>query len=197
MFLLNSLQPDSLRQQSWRCRTIAHSVFALIFVFFLSAALLFTGCTIEANDENGYELDRNLIGTWLSEYTDGYIITANDIAYDFGGGSIGYAGTIEYVSNFSSTAGVIIIKYKTGQEQTYPIFDENWNITGYHERPGDYVGIYYENAKPGISVEMGTAINLTNNTGAETKTLDEAKATFTSGRRGDYIGSMGIYLKNQ
>ena len=163
----------------------------------LCIAILIIGCQTDddASFVDNYKLNQSLIGTWLSEYADGYIITANDIAYDFGGGFIGYAGTIEYVSNFSNTAGVIIIKYKAGQEQTYPIYDEDWNITGYNERPGDYVGIYYENCKPGVSVEMGTAINMVNYTGAEKKTLDEAKAAFTRGKKGDYIGEMGAYLR--
>ena len=166
-----------------------------IAVLMLLACFLFWGCGDAEPFVDDGELNSRLIGTWTSEYTDGYIITANDISYDFGGGYIGYAGTIEYVSNFSKTAGVIIIKYKAGQEQTYPIYDEDWNITGYNERPGDYVGIYYENFKPGISVDMGTAINLIDYTGAEEKTLDEAKAAFTAGKRGDYIGLMGVYLK--
>ena len=171
------------------------SVFTLFIVSFVSAAL-FTGCDMEPNGDfvDDHKLNQKLIGTWTSEFTDAYIITAGDIAYDFGGGYIGYAGTIEYVSNFSNTAGVIIIKYKAGQEQTYPIYDENWEIIGYNERPGDYVGIYYENFKPGVSVEMGIAINLADYTGAEKTTLDAAKAAFTRGKKGDYISKMGTYL---
>ncbi|MCL2271098.1 MAG: hypothetical protein FWC24_07145 [Treponema sp.] len=196
MFLLNLLQPGSPRQQSWH-RRITHGVFTLIFVSFLSLALLFTGCDTEADDASAddHKLNQNLIGTWTSEFSDSYIITENEISYDMGFGFGGYAGTIEYVSNFSNTAGVIIIKYKAGQEQTYPIYDENWNITGYHERPGDYVGIYYEDFKPGVSVQVGTSINITDYTGAETQTLNEAKSRFTKGKKGNYIGTMGIYSK--
>ncbi|MDR0464108.1 MAG: hypothetical protein LBG94_03215 [Treponema sp.] len=164
-------------------------------VIVLLTGFLFFSCGEEEPFVDDGKLNSRLIGTWTSEFTDGYIITTNDISYDFGGGYIGYAGTIEYVTNFSKTAGVIIIKYKAGQEQTYPIYNEVWEIVGYNDRPGDYVGIYYENFKPGVSVDMGTAINLVDYTGAEEKTLDEAKAAFTAGKRGDYIGLMGVYLK--
>ena len=172
-----------------------HGVFTLLAVSFLSTALLFTSCKTDDVFVDDNKLNKNLTGTWTSEHGDGYTITAANLSYSFGADIIGYAGTVEYVSNFTDNAGVIIIKYEAGKEQTYPVYDENWEIIGYKERTGDFAGIYFENLKPGVSVEMGVAVNLADYSGAEEKTLDAAKAAFTSGKKGDYIGMMGTYQK--
>jgi hypothetical protein len=57
---------------------------------------------------------------------------------------------------------------------------------------GNFIGIYYKDLKPGVSVQMGTAYV---DGGAETTTLDAAKARFTMGNEGTYITWYGTYLK--
>jgi hypothetical protein len=167
-------------------RRVTRNVFTLLVMLCLSSAL-FIGCKDEpdpvipntGDDQN--KLNESLIGTWedAGEWgTDGYKITANKLEGTWDG-DVSYSGTIEYVSNFSNTAGVIIIKYDTN----------TWNPSSV----GKYNGVYYQNLKPGISVEMSTAWA----DGDEIKnSLDEAKAAFTIGKTGDYIAVFGgPYLK--
>ena len=166
----------------------------LFVLLCLPAALVFTGCKIDGPNDPVYGLDSNLIGTWVSEFDESYAITAASLVYDDGFGR-GFAGTIRHVSRFTGNTGVIIIEYEAGREQTYPIYNSDWEIIGHNKHRGNFAGIYYENLKPGISVEMGNAVNLEDFSGAEETTLETAKAAFTSGRKGDYIGIMGVYLR--
>jgi hypothetical protein len=174
-------------------RRFAPSAFILLVMLFLSSALLLIGCKDEpdpVDDQN--KLNQNLIGTWASEYFDGYIISSTKISYDDGSG-IDYAGTIRYVSNFSSTAGIIIIEYDADKKPTYyEGFDPiTWEPIG-DPLPlnGNFIGIYYKDLKPGVSVQMGAAYV---DGGAETATLNEAKAEFTMGNEGSYITWYGTY----
>jgi hypothetical protein len=162
-------------------RRIAQSAFAILVMLCLSSAL-FTSCKDDPEEESGYELDSRLIGTWsfTGEYgADGYIIKTTTLSYfdEFG---LDYDGTIEYVSNFSNTAGVIIIKYTSVGDWLDPT-----NI-------GKYIGVYYKNLNPNISVQMGTAYI---EGGAEEATLDAAKTAFTVGKEGTYMSYYGTYLK--
>jgi hypothetical protein len=144
------------------------------------------------NDDN--KLNVNLIETWLSEYFDDYTITASKLSYDdgFGGGG-SYTGTIRYVSNFTSTAGVIIIEYDADKKPVYQDYDSSWNPIGDPYGPsGDFIGIYYQNLNPGVSVQIGVAYIAG---GAEKATLDAAKAVFTAGNEGDYMSYYGTYTK--
>jgi hypothetical protein len=171
-------------------RRVARSAFILLVMLFLSSAFLLIGCKDEpdpVDDQN--KLNQNLIGTWASEYDDIYAITAVHLSYDDGFGG-GYAGAIKYVSNFTSTAGVIIIEYDAGHKPRY--YDNDFNPV--IPPKGDFVGIYYENLVPGVSVKIAQAIDLSDYTGAEETTLDAAKNAFTSGKKGDYISVMGTYL---
>ena len=171
------------------------NAFALCVLVFISAALLFTGCPVDDGFVDDGKLNINLIGSWhdgswsdVGDY-DGYTITGNGIAYVFGG--IGYeftsyAGTIEYISNFSKNAGVIIVKYNTDTKPTY--YDGDSNPL---PLKGDYLGIYYKNLNPGVSVQIGGAYIAG---GAEEATLDAAITAFTAGNEGTYMGWYGTYL---
>jgi len=186
MFLFHSLHHGSFR------RRYAQNVFALVALFFLFTALLFTGCKDEEGTpppSTNNELDSRLIGTWTSENDDGYTITSTYLSYDDGYGS-GYAGTIKYVVT-SNNAGVIIIEYDTGHKPTYYDSFENYGEPD-HILPlkGDFIGVYYKELKPDESVQMGTAYI---EGGAEEPTLDAAKNAFTLDKEGDYVAYYGIY----
>jgi hypothetical protein len=187
MFSNKTLRPGSLSR-------IAHSAFALFVMFCLSAAL-FTSCSTGGDSDLGDELDTNLIGTWTSEYSDGYTITEDHLSYGYGAEYIEYAGTIKYVSNFTSTAGVIIIEYDANHK---PIYYAGYDPDTYEPigdplpLKGNFVGVYYKSLKPGESVQMGTAYG---DGGAEVASLNAAIAAFTMGNEGTYMTYYGTYTK--
>jgi len=191
--LLHSLQPaGSLRRQA------AQSVFALFVVSCLFTVLLFTGCKHEPDDDiyiDDHIINEDLFGTWTdSQAFDGYTITETTLTYTDWQGTAAYVGTIRYVANFNSakTAGVIIIEYEEGKEASYPIYDGNWNPTGnFHQLKGNFIGIYYKNLKPGVSVQMAGAYV---DGGAEEPDLWAAIKAFTVGNEGTYIAYYGTYL---
>jgi uncharacterized protein (DUF1330 family) len=174
---------------------------ALVAMLCLTVCLFLACPTGNGDDRSSitfgddHKLNENLIGIWESEYFDGYTITATHISYGYGADFIEYAGTIKYVSNFTSTAGVIIIEYDAEHKPTYYIgYDpETYEPIG-DPLPlkGNFIGIYYTDFKPGVSVQMGGAYIAG---GAETATLDAAKARFTMGNEGTYMTYYGTYLK--
>ena len=179
-------------------RVFAHSVLTLFVVF----TVLFVGCKQEPDDDyiDDHIFNDALIGTWKDTSAgDGYIIenrgTKTSLSYDYGGGYIGYAGTIRYVAHFNSskTAGVIIFEYDPDNKQTYYDSFDNYGDPD-HEIPlkGDYIGVYYKNLKPGVSVQIGTAYA---EGGPEEPTLWAAIKAFTEHKEGDYMSYYGIYTK--
>jgi hypothetical protein len=199
MFLFNSLHKGSAASKNRKVsgslrRHWAWGVFALAVMFCLSA-LLFTGCK-----DNGFvddhKLNSNLIGTWTSTYGDSYVITANKITYDDGGYGGGYASTIRDVSNFSDNAGVIIIEYDADKKPTYYDSFDNYGKEE-HIVPlnGDFIGIYYKDFKPGVSVSMGVAVNSAVVGGSEEATLDAAVSAFNVDNVGKYMSYWGAYTK--
>jgi len=184
--LLHLLQPGSLRPK------MARSVFTIFVVSFLFAVLLFTGCKQEPDDPT-FELDERLIGLWTDSINlDSYTITSAHLTYTDWSGSIPYAGTIRHAVS-SGNAGVLIIEYDNDNKASYPIYDNNWNPTGdYHPLKGNFIGIYYKDLTPNISVKLSGAYI---DGGAEEPTLDAAKAAFTLDREGDYVYSYGTYTK--
>jgi hypothetical protein len=172
-------------------------VFAFAVVLCLFTALLFSGCqTEEENFIDDHKLNSQLTGTWFSTYDDGYVIDETETGYrlTYYGyiDMISYAGAIEYVSNFSNDSGVIIIKYDDDHKASYSEYDENWNVAGTLPLKGDFIGIYYKEFKPGISVKIGGAYA---EGGAEEETLDAAKKAFTLGNEGNYMSMYGTYSK--
>ena len=162
----------------------------------LLAALVLAGCKTDPGFDDDHVLDPKLIASWSSFWGDGasdydgYIITGTHVKYD-SGGIIDYEGDIVYVSNFSSNAGVIIIKYDSPRTYYDGEFDNdgNWVSTGTHESSGDYTGIFYRELTSG-TVEMGTAYD------AEETTPYRASAAFTKGNEGNYIWQYGVYTKD-
>ena len=186
MFSFNSLHKGGHKTSGTLRRSFARSAFVLII---LSALLVFSGCDDKPPPPPpppGFELKSALIGTWSSTGGDSYTITATKLSYDAGGYGGDYAGTIRDGSNFTDTAGVIIIEYDLGHECVY----YNSGTVG----PGTFLGIYYKELTPGVSVEMGQAMD-SGYTGAEEKTLADAKVMFTAGNEGTYMSFYGTYTK--
>ena len=127
MFFLNSLQPGSFR------RHCARNVFALCILVCLSAALLFTGCTMDDGGGTGgagavVEVDSRLIGTWEYEtifegvrYEEKYVITATHLSYESSYASWG--GSIVHAENFDANTAIVIIRYDAGKKQEWINWD--------------------------------------------------------------------------
>jgi len=174
-------------------RFFARNVFAPAVLFCLSTALLFTGCKTDDDGDPVARLDANLAGTWASVYDDAYTITDNHLTYGYGADSISYAGAIKWASKFTSDAGVIIIEYDEDHKQAYYDSFENYGDPDHLVvLKGNFIGIYYKDLKPGVSVSIGGAYS---DGGAEEATLDAAKEVFTMGNEGKYMGSYGTYTK--
>jgi hypothetical protein len=151
------------------------------------AALTLSSCDLGSGPAAIVDVEGSLPGALVGEWSswsgnrrlDGYTITADTLSYDDGSGGeflFSYAGTIQYVANFSATAGIIIIKYTTLPQ---------WEDLA--DRP--YFGVYYRNLKAD-SVQLANAIN-PDKSAPETATLEEAIAKFTRHREGDFV-SWGV-----
>jgi len=173
-------------------RFFARNVFAPAVLFCLSTALLFTGCKTDDDGDPVARLDANLAGTWESVYGDAYTITDNHLSYGYGADAISYAGSIKWASQFASDAGVIIIEYDADHKASYWEYDDDWNPTTQLPLKGNFIGIYYKDLMPGVSVSIGGAYSAG---GAEEATLDAAIKAFTMGNEGKYMGSYGTYTK--
>jgi hypothetical protein len=173
-------------------RSLAQRTLTVLAALFLlgAAGLFFTACPMEPDDETkeGAELPQKLIGTWKAAYGDFYVLSKTSVSYNEKPGEeygYGYTGTVEYINEFTETAGVIIIKY-----------DDGGKPTGYTP-PGDYIGIYYKEFTA-QSVKMGVAAGSPPDYDpVEKATLEEAKAAFTAGKEGDYILNPGTYEHQQ
>jgi hypothetical protein len=148
--------------------------------------ILFSGCelygTVGGDDANiEGALPYLLQGEWAyipqtsGAPADGYIITGTTVeyVYDKGSSPTNYKGTIEFVSNYNSDSGLIIIKYTV--RPTY---------TAYNNK--DYFAIYYRNLRSD-SVQLANTTTLPDYTCADTATLEEAKAKFTRMTMGNYV----------
>jgi len=106
MFLFNSLHQGNVvsrnRKVSSSLRSHwARSVFTLAVMFCLSTAFLFTGCNTDDNTAG------NLNGTWKDNFSTIIINTsAKTISYENN-----YEGQIVNSPNFTTTDGVLIIKF--------------------------------------------------------------------------------------
>ena len=161
----------------------------LLHAFFVVAALgLLAGCelygTVGGDNANiPGSLPFLLRGEWAyiqpgtSVPAERYVITDTALVYGYGGGAspFDYAGTIAFVSNYTSDSGVIIVKYDPGKNPGYP----NYNN-------GEFCAVYYRNLADG-SVQLANAINLSDMSAPDTATLDEAAAKFTRMMMGVYV----------
>ena len=130
------------------------------------------GCKTEPADDGVNKpgsLPNGLVGKWATAY-DSFEITTGAIKYDDGGYDYGYEGTIEFVSNYDSKSGLIIVKYTTGGNATKP-----------------YHAIYYLNFTTGTVELNNTSDSTVADYNADTATLEQAKEKFTKGSMGNYM----------
>jgi hypothetical protein len=153
----------------------------LAFCFVLGSAL-FSGCSM-GEDSSG-----NIIGTWVSNFDEKWVITPNSVTSYGYDGTIAYDGRIRNSPDFAAPAGVIIIEYMTKPQ--YYDYDNDYNKTGPFDPPGDYYAIYWKSLTA-ASIELSNAWDVSdfNHTGApETKTLSEAETKFTLDNAASYVG---------
>ncbi|MDR1654352.1 MAG: hypothetical protein LBR96_00030 [Treponema sp.] len=125
------------------------------------------------------DLDSRLVGSWRSEYNDGYVISGAALRYDDGlGGSYDYTGAIRYVQKFDNASGVIIIEYTV--PPTYEVL------------PGAFFGIYYWGLTP-AQVYLANTTDLDNSYApTETATLEAAAAKFTQANRSKFVAESAV-----
>ena len=147
----------------------------------LAIAAIMSGCSTDPDDDTNVPgaLPAALIGKWVPTNVGGdyYEITnaggAQTLKYEDGGYGFGYQGSIEFVSNFDSKTGVIIIKY-----------NDNTN----KNKPNPFHALYYLKLTDTGSVELNNTSDLANNyADADTTTLNEAINKFTRGNMSNYI----------
>jgi len=159
-----------------RTKGFHKKVLPVVLVLGFLAAVM--GCGSVGDDDTNYPgtLPTNMAGKWTSMMDDNFEITGtpgnHTIKYDDGGYGYGYEGSIEFVSNYDSKSGVIIIKYTDVANVGSP--------TPYH-------AIYYLDFKPAVSVELNNTSVSTPPYNADTATLDEAITKFTKGKMGNYV----------
>ncbi|MDR2181143.1 MAG: hypothetical protein LBN92_00525 [Treponema sp.] len=137
----------------------------------------------------------SLTGTWRSTYGDTYVITDNFLRYDDGFGG-GYSGNIRAVSWFTSNSGVIIIEYTTDGKAQYYEYDEDWNVTGTFDPPGNFQGVYFRGITSN-SIQLANAyddqIDTVNHGAPETTSLKAAKEKFTLDNVDGFVSRWGTY----
>ena len=145
-------------------------------VFVLVTAFL-VGCSTDSEDDINQPgtMPNALMGKWVAGFGDSYEIAsaggAQTLKYDDGGFGIEYQGSIEFVSNYDSRSGVIIIKYT-----------DNAN----RGKPNPFHAIYYLGFAGG-TVELNNTRNTAEWGDDNTTSLSEAIGKFTRGNMGNYI----------
>ena len=146
-------------------------------VFVLLTAFL-AGCSTDSEDDTNLQgaLPNALIGKWVAGFGDSYEFASagatHTLKYDDSGFGMGYQGSIEFVSNYDSKSGVIIIKYT-----------DNTN----KNKQNPFHAIYYLNLAS-VTVELNSTWDATHEDyDADTTTLNEAINKFTRGNMGNYI----------
>ena len=146
-------------------------------VFVLVTAFL-VGCSTDSEDDTNQPgtMPNALIGKWVAGFGDSYEIAsaggAQTLKYDDGGFGIGYQGSIEFVSNYDSKSGVIIIKYTDNANKS---------------KPNPFHAIYYLNLASATAEINSTWDATSEDYDADTATLNEAINKFTRGNMGNYI----------
>jgi hypothetical protein len=168
---------------------LAPGAFALALLF-LTAAFLLSGCEMEnGNFVDDHKLNPGLIGKWKSEYNGGaevYTITETTFVYEDTFLGI-WGGKIDYVSNFSKNAGVLIIEYDGDKKQRW----KNWETSEDITPPGNFYGIYFNSLTENTVKLANTSDQKANYGPTETETSREAREKFTLGNKGDLTSSGG------
>ncbi|GHV72814.1 hypothetical protein AGMMS49940_01160 [Spirochaetia bacterium] len=153
----------------------------LVFVLsLLMGALSLAGCK---DDSDGFiddgMLNSGLKGTWDSGAGDGYTITDSTMVYSSTWDSVttGFTGSIEYIYNFSETAGVIIVQYT--------VYD-----LGFGAEVGQYQGVYFKDLTAS-TVKLGSAY-ASDYSVVEVATLAEAKEKFKPANISLYGGELSM-----
>jgi hypothetical protein len=146
---------------------VARAFSRFFALFFVISALSFVGCSDEVEDfVDDHKLNSGLIGTWklsgsyedaegVHTYTDTYIVTANSISHPEAYPPYTNA-SIDYVYNFSNTAGCLIIKTAAAS----------------------WTAVYFKDLSA-ATVLLGDAYNVADYTQpAAVATLEEAKERF-------------------
>ena len=166
-------------------------VFAALVLVLLAAFL--SGCKTEPEDDTNYEgeLPAGLIGKWVFDKDNWYEIQESGGSYkliytaifddpEWGYFDYSFEGDIEFISNYSSNSGIIIVKY------TYGEYDDT--------KP--YTGIYYREITSS-TVKLANVWDLKKKDSADTTTLEEAIDKFTRSKTGKYVGYWGTYLLDE
>lgn len=173
MFVIKSRLIGTLRA--------VRSVITLFAFFCLTAALMFTGCQMEEDE------DPSIIGEWKLVYTNGeevYRITSARFEYDPGNDG-GYKGDIKEIKYFTKTSGVIIVEYDQDAKPKYYEYEweEPYGIISGPEGPlGDFQGIFFRDLTSS-KVKLANASDTSGTdqySRAEADTLQTAKTKFTS-----------------
>jgi hypothetical protein len=149
----------------------------------IMGALSLTGCNLnDDGDDTGDGLISGLKGTWKGAFDWGediYTITANTLAESGSGAMAVFNSNIEYVYNFSNTAGAIIVKYTDGTD-----FSGNSLI-------GKYSAIYFKELTA-ATVILGNAYDAASMgaTPVEVDSLDAAKEKFKPANMSSYGGEL-------
>ncbi|MCL1993788.1 MAG: hypothetical protein FWG66_12670 [Spirochaetes bacterium] len=168
MFLLKSLPSVSPRLR------FASGVFALLL-----APFLFAGCST-GDDELVIEFNQGLIGVWENVTQGGteiFTVTSNRAYYGFDDDTF-MRGFIVHAVSFSANSGVIIVRHDPGSTA--------WALPGEvaADISGMFLGVYFRNLVPGVSVEMAQAATTAGT--AEQPTLSAAINRFTLGNMATY-----------
>ncbi|GHT58232.1 hypothetical protein FACS1894109_12140 [Spirochaetia bacterium] len=136
----------------FRKNALLRNTFSLFAVFTLvMGALSLVGCDTDNGGDPDHELNEKLVGTWFADfgggYTDTYIVTKTAISHPDGFPAY-KAASIEYVDNFSNTAGCIIIKRTEDDKYTAVFFKD---LSANTVLLGDAFGPAPDYADPGVA----------------------------------------------
>jgi hypothetical protein len=159
----------------------------LLLPLLIGAALVFSRCELygkTGGDDTNIEgaLPYLLQGDWAyipphsERASEVYTITADAVDYGYAGDDntgTNFKGKIRFVSNYSSTSGVIIIEYT--EKPAYPLYNGL-----------SFFAIYYRNLNAAW-VQLANAINPDRQSAPDTATLEEAVAKFTRMNTGTYV----------
>ena len=141
-------------------------------VLLIFVSIIFSSCNFNKPEPS------SLVGTWLSVFGDGYVITENSVTYDDGGGwGLGWTGKI--LETTGATNGYIYVQYETVEER---------NPSNY---VGKFIAIHYNNLSE-VAVQLANPYKEDGDSFAET-TLEQAKTEFTV--ENGYFGEHGEYVK--
>lgn len=122
------------------------SRYSLLLVSVFVCALFFTGCNPNPSKE------ATLVGTWESQYGDGYVISKTTITYDDGGYGFGWSGTIEEIADsyiyYSKDGAFSAVAYKN-------LTDSSCSFSNAYKQDGKTSEASLKDAKKEFTVENG------------------------------------------